>query len=68
MLSFVRELFERRRAELRVTDLDLAAFVVVGAVEGVAANASKDLFDEALARELTALLEGYLIGTPNSRS
>ena len=68
VIGFVRRVLDAHRAELRVTDLDLAAFVVVGAVEGVAANASRDLLDESMARELTALLEGYLVGEPKSRS
>jgi AcrR family transcriptional regulator len=63
VVAFVRRLLEVHRAELRVSDLDLAAFVIVGAVEGVAANASRELLDARLACELTELLEGYLVGS-----
>jgi len=62
VIGFVRRLLEARRDELRVTDLDTAAFVVVSAVEGVAANASREFFDEKLVREVTVLLESYLVG------
>jgi len=62
-LEVVRGLLETHRAELRVTDLDLAAFLLVGAAEGVGGNASDDRFDEALARELADLARAYLVGT-----
>ena len=57
------ELFEAHRSELRVADLERAAFVVVGAVEGVAANASRESLDERLVVELSDLLRGYLVGS-----
>jgi AcrR family transcriptional regulator len=63
VIAFVKGLLEQHRAELRVTDLELAAFVVVSAAEGVGANASDDVFDERLARELAALIKAYLVGT-----
>jgi AcrR family transcriptional regulator len=63
VVAFVRGLLAEHRAELRVDDLDLAAFVVVSAIEGVGANASEEVFDERLARELTDLVRAYLVGT-----
>lgn len=67
VIGFVRQLLESRRSELRVADLDVAAFVVVSAIEGVAANASREFLNEKLAREMTALLENYLVGQPKLR-
>lgn len=62
VVGFLERLLEAHRAELRVADVDLAAFVVVSAVEGVAANASNERFDDELAREIEDLLRAYLIG------
>jgi len=62
VVAFARRLLEVHRGELRVTDLDLAAFVVVSSAEGIAANASDDRFDEPLARETGSLLSLYLTG------
>jgi AcrR family transcriptional regulator len=61
-LAFVRSLLEAHRAELQVEDLDLAAFLVVNASEGVGVNASPELFGERLADELTRLFARYLTG------
>lgn len=62
VIALVRQLLEQHRAELRVTDLDLAAFMVVSAAEGVGGNATGDLFDERLASEIATLLKLYLTG------
>jgi AcrR family transcriptional regulator len=62
VIQFIERLLEDHQSELRVSDLGLAAFVTVSAVEGIAANASNDRFDERLAREIEALLRSYLIG------
>jgi AcrR family transcriptional regulator len=62
VIDFVRTLLEQHRDELRVTDLDRAAFVVVSAAEGIGANATASDFDEALGREVTTLLKLYLTG------
>jgi AcrR family transcriptional regulator len=62
VIDFIRQLLEARRRELRVTDLDLAALLVVSAAEGIAINASDEAFDERLAKEVGALLELYLTG------
>lgn len=62
VISQVRRLLEVHREEVVVDELDLAAFVVVSAVEGVGANASSRDLDERLVRELTALVTRYLRG------
>jgi AcrR family transcriptional regulator len=64
VVGFIRQLLEEHRDELRVRDLDLAAFVAVTAVEGVAAAASNERFDERLLAELEDLLRTYLTGAP----
>ena len=63
VIHFVRALLEEYRAELRVSDLDLAAFVVVSAAEGIAGNATRDRFDARLGAEVVSLLNLYLTGT-----
>ncbi|MGI9433128.1 MAG: TetR/AcrR family transcriptional regulator, partial [Myxococcota bacterium] len=68
VLGFVRELLESRRHELRVADLDLAAFVIASAIEGIAGNASREFLNERLAEEMTDLLESYLVGPSPPRS
>jgi AcrR family transcriptional regulator len=69
VIDQIQRLLEAHRQELGVEDLDLAAFIVVCAVEGVGANASSRDFDGRLARELTALATRYLTGsTEPSRS
>lgn len=62
VVEFVRQLLEARRRALRVTDLDLAALVVVSATEGIAVNASDEVFGDRLASEVGALLHLYLTG------
>jgi AcrR family transcriptional regulator len=69
VLKSIKQLLEENRDQLRVTDLDLAAFMVVSAAEGVGANATSEFFGERLARELAVLLKVYLTGPvdgPNS--
>lgn len=61
VIASVRGILEQHRAELRVDDLDLAAFMVVSAVEGVGGNATHDQFDERLAAELAELVKAYLM-------
>ena len=62
VIEFVRLWLESRRAELRVKDLGLAAFVAVSAVESIATNASDELFDAKLIDELSSMLSLYLTG------
>ncbi len=62
VVDFIRQLLEARRRELRVTDMDLAALIVVSAAEGIAMNASEEAFGDRLAKEVSALLCLYLTG------
>ncbi len=64
VVALVRQLLGARRKELRVTDLDVDAFIVVGAAEGVGSNASRDQFGDRLAEEIATLLTFYLTGKP----
>lgn len=65
VIAFVRQLLEVHRREVRVTDLDLAAFLVVSAAEGIGSNASRELFGDRLAQETATLLCFYLTGKPS---
>jgi AcrR family transcriptional regulator len=67
VIAFVRQLLEEHRRELHVDDLDLAAFVVVSAIEGIGANSSREVFDERLAQEIQTLLRAYLTGAQTTR-
>jgi len=62
VIAFLRQLLESHQTELRVNDLDLATFIVVSAAEGIAWNASDELFGDALVREISSLLVLYLTG------
>ncbi len=62
----VRAALETRRNELAVSDLDLAVYLVSGAVEtavhDAVATRPNDLRSGALAEELTRMIVGYLTG------
>jgi AcrR family transcriptional regulator len=60
VVAWVRDLLASHRKELRVHDLDAAAFVVVSAAEGIAMNASPEFFRERGAEELATLFTRYL--------
>ena len=62
VVEFIRQLLAARRQVLRVTDLDLAALVVVSTAEGIAVNASDELFGDPLAKEVGTLLSLDLTG------
>jgi AcrR family transcriptional regulator len=49
VLAFIRRLLAAHRAELGVRDLDLAAFLIVHATQGIAFGANAELFGEKLA-------------------
>jgi len=63
VIDWVREFLASHRSELRVRDLDIAAFVVVSAAEGVAINASAELYRARVADELTTVFMRYLTGS-----
>jgi hypothetical protein len=61
VIQAVKDVLEKHRPELAVDDLDLAAFIVVSAAEGIGANATSEMFDERLRLEVTDLVRRYLI-------
>lgn len=63
LTDFIKALLAVHRARLRVSDLDLAAFVILSAVEGIGRDATAAVFDERLAAEVTDLLARYLIAS-----
>ncbi len=68
----VRAALERRRDEILPTDIDLAAFFIVSAVDAIAIRAltvAGDRFSlETLEREVCELILRYLMGTPSEES
>jgi hypothetical protein len=65
LVEWVRDFLAMHRRELRVGDLDTAAFVIVAAAEGVAMNASPEFYLGRGADELTTLFGRYLTGRPS---
>lgn len=65
VVGVVRRILEARQDELRVADLDLAAFMVVTTAEGIGTNADAERFDDELADEVATLLTFYLTGRAN---
>ena len=61
LTGFVVTLLEAYRGDLRTTDLNRAAALIVNAAEGIGYNASAETFDEELAEELTTLFARYLL-------
>lgn len=61
VVAWVRSLLAAHRDELRVDDLDVAAFIVVATAEGVALNATPEFFRTRGADELATLLGRYLL-------
>ncbi len=59
-VAFATRLLEAHRAELRVDDLNLAAFMLVHAAQGIALSASPEQFGERLMTELARLFARYL--------
>ncbi len=60
VVQWVREFLAMHPRELRVQDLDTAAFVIVSAAEGVAMNASPEFYRGRGADELASLFTRYL--------
>ena len=60
VIEWVRAFLATQRKEIRVRDLDVAAFVIVSAAEGVALNASAELYRTRVADELATLFTRYL--------
>ncbi len=64
VIAWVRNFLAQRRRELRVRDLDTAAFVIVAAAEGVAMTASPEFYRKRGADELATLFTRYLTTSP----
>ena len=64
VVDWVRAFLAVHRRELRVRDLDTAAFLIVAAAEGVAMNASPEFYLAHGADELATLFSRYLTGRP----
>jgi AcrR family transcriptional regulator len=65
MTGLVRAYLEPRRSQLAVTDLDLAAFIVVGTVESLthaAVLSRPELLGEPFVTEVSGLVVRYLTG------
>jgi AcrR family transcriptional regulator len=60
VVDWVREFLSAHQWEIEVRDLDVAAFLVVAAAEGVAISASPEFYRARGAAELTTLLTRYL--------
>lgn len=60
VVALVAQLLEAHRREVTVSDLDLAAFLVVSAVEGIGANLRSTQLDARLPIEITRLVTCYL--------
>lgn len=63
VIEWVREFLALHRHEIDVRDLDVAAFVVVSAAEGVAINADAAFYVSRGADELTTMFTRYLTGS-----
>ena len=60
-VAWVRALLAAHPKDVRVRDLDTAAFVVVAAAEGIAVNASADFFQKRGVDEVASLFTRYLM-------
>ena len=60
-VAWVRALLASHPKDVRVRDLDTAAFVVVAAVEGIALNASADFYRKRGVDEVASLFTRYLL-------
>jgi AcrR family transcriptional regulator len=61
VIATVKALLESHRSELAVDDVDLAAFILVSASEGVGGNATREMYDDRLRAELATMFERYLM-------
>lgn len=63
VIGWVREFLALHQNEIRVRDLDVAAFVVVAAAEGIAVGANPEFYRSKGAEELTMMFTRYLTGS-----
>mgnify|MGYP003553242181 CR=1 FL=1 len=64
--EFIREVLEVYREEIRVSDLDKAAYVLVSCSEGLGSRADARFFSEGLVDEMTDLFSRYLLEEPDN--
>jgi AcrR family transcriptional regulator len=64
IVEFTRNLLEQYRDQLRISDLELAAFMIVASAEGIGMNARPDLYNEDLVEPLVTMLSRYLLELP----
>jgi AcrR family transcriptional regulator len=64
VVDWMRDFLAVHRRELRVRDLDTAAFLIVAAAEGIAMNASPEFYLAHGADELASLFTAYLTRRP----
>jgi len=64
VVGWVRDFLAMHQDELRVPDLDTAAFLIVTTAEGVALNASPEFYRGRGAEELATLFSRYLMQNP----
>lgn len=62
VVEWVRNFLASHQSEIDVRDLDVAAFVLVAAAEGVAVNATPEFYRTRGADELTLVFTRYLTG------
>jgi AcrR family transcriptional regulator len=62
VIGWARDFLTSYRRQIGVPDLDVAAFVVVAAAEGVAASATQEFYRARAADELTLMITRYLTG------
>jgi hypothetical protein len=60
VVEWLRDFLSLHRRELRLRDLDAAAFVIVAASEGIAMNASPEFYRNRGAEEVATLFTRYL--------
>lgn len=65
VVAWMRNFLALHRRELRVRDLDTAAFLIVAAAEGVAMTASPEFYRKRGADELATLFTRYLTASPS---
>lgn len=63
VIEWVRGFLASHRSEIRVRDLDVAAFILVAAAEGVAIHSSPEFYRVQGSNELTVVFTRYLTGS-----
>lgn len=61
IVAFTRDILEGYRGQLRVADLDLAAFMMVASGEGAGMTAGPELYNERLVEQFVTMFSRYLL-------